>query len=82
MVTQPTPNTTSNTKSKAKHPSLIERLDLQEQAKQQDSLFAEGAGQQSPVADKGKSTDRRALDEWRSMTMQEKKAKMVLDARR
>lgn len=77
------PPTASATKSKAKYVSLIERLGLQEQAKQQDQEYAsKGVDGQTASTDKGKSTDRRALDEWRSMTMQEKKAKVVLDARR
>lgn len=71
-------------KTKAKHPSLIERLGLQKQAQEQDQEFSAdtNSSEGGPSADKGKSTDRRALDEWRSMSMQEKKAKMVLNARR
>lgn len=81
VVQQPT--TPSSTKSRSKYPSFIERLGLQEQAKEQDRQFAEISGSQEGfINDKGKSTDRRALDEWRSMSMQEKKAKVVLDARR
>lgn len=78
-------------RSKAKHESLIQRLGLKAEADEQDKEFAAQASGETmvdssatitPTSRKGKSTDRQLVDQWRSMTMKEKKAKVVLDARR
>ncbi|KAK9895758.1 hypothetical protein P389DRAFT_170481 [Cystobasidium minutum MCA 4210] len=82
-VVAPEPAATTSTKTNTKYPSLIDRLGLKQQAEEQDKeLLLSTSSSRDSSADKGKSTDRKALEEWRSMSMQEKKAKMVLNARR
>lgn len=72
----------SSSIQKSKHESLIERLGLQKQVEKQDTeLSADGSGV-GEVEGKGKGTARSIQEEWKSLSMQERKERMVLDARR
>jgi hypothetical protein len=74
---------TGSTVRITKYESLIQRLGLQKQAEEQDKEFHDmTAPEKAPSVDKGKSTDRQLVEQWRSMSMQEKKAKLVMDSRR
>lgn len=78
----PPPPTSANAASaplqKAKYDSLITKLKLQDQIKQQD---AELAGD-TTAGGKGKGTERSISEEWKGLSLQEKKERMVLAARR
>ena len=66
---------------KSRHESLIERLGLQKQVEAQDRELT-GSSEASSAGDKGKGTERSLNESWAALTMQERKERMVLDARR
>jgi hypothetical protein len=78
----PPPSTASSANApalqKARYDSLITKLKLQEQVKQQDAELA-GDG---TASGKGKGTERSISEEWKGLSLQEKKERMVLAARR
>lgn len=84
-IRQPPPSTAATTASStqqkaSKYPSLIERLGIEAQAIAQDGEFAAAAA--SGLEDGGKGKGKASDVGWKSLSMQEKKERWVLDARR